>query len=205
MLAAETMPQAQSTFVAFDLRVTLLYIEPSIWRSIRVPHDIRMDKLDGVLQTAFGWTDSHLHQFHVIDANGKTKAYVGRPDPNSVLEGLGRRPVTQDETKRLLKNFLTQSGDWMRYEYDFGDGWLHEINLIEIHPQSARLSIALCLDGARAGPPEDCGGPPGFAGVLAAVANPSGADQEFSEWLGDYDPTAFDLRNINRALARRRI
>ena len=111
---------ATTSLLAYDIRVSLVHIQPEIWRLIRVPADIRMDRLHDVLQIALGWTDSHLHQFHVIDAKGGTKAYVGRPDPD--FEG---RTSTQDETKRLLKNFLAKPGDRIGYEYDFGDSWRH--------------------------------------------------------------------------------
>lgn len=188
---------ATNSLSAYDIRAFLMHIRPEIWRLIRVPADIRMDRLHDVLQVAFGWTDSHLHQFHVIDAKGGTKAYIGRPDPDFA----GSTP-TQDETKRLLKNFLIKVGDRIGYEYDFGDGWLHEIKLAAVHAQSARLSTPLCLDGARACPPEDCGGVPGFERVLAASANPKRAEKDLIEWLGDYEPTTFDLTTVNRALAR---
>ena len=101
-----------------------------------------------------------------------------------------------------MKNFLTKAGDRTAYEYDFSDSWLHEIKLTAVHVQSARLSTPLCLDGARACPPEDCGGVPGFEGVLAAFANPKQADKDLMEWLGDYDPATFDLTAVNRAFAR---
>ena len=120
---------------AFEIRVSLLHVRPEVWRTIRVPADIRMDRLHGVLQEVLGWTDSHMHQFHVIDAKGGTKAYVGRPDGE-----FERDTRTQDETKRLLKNFLTKPGDRIGYEYDFGDGWLHEIKLEAVSPQTARLT-----------------------------------------------------------------
>lgn len=184
----------------YDIRVTMFHIEPEIWRLLRVPADIRMDRLHDVLQIAMGWTDSHLHQFHVIDAKGGTKAFVGKPDPN--FEG---STPTQDETKRLLKNFLSKPGDRIGYEYDFGDGWLHEIKLVTVHSQSAWLGAALCLDGARACPPEDCGGVPGFQRVLTACANPKRADRDLREWLGDYAPEAFDLAAKNRVLAKRKL
>jgi hypothetical protein len=99
-----------SSTSAYEIRVTLMHIRPEIWRLIRVPSDIRMDRLHDVLQVAFGWTDSHLHQFHVIDAKGGTKAYVGRPNPDFA----GSTP-TQDETKRLLKKFLAKPGDRLGY------------------------------------------------------------------------------------------
>ncbi len=191
---------ATTSLLAYDIRVSLMHIQPEIWRLIRVPADIRMDRLHDVLQIALGWTDSHLHQFHVIDAKGGTKAYVGRPDPD--FEG---RTSTQDETKRLLKNFLAKPGNRIGYEYDFGDSWRHEIKLTAVHAQSVRLSTPLCMEGARACPPEDCGGVPGFEHVLAASTNPKRVVKDLVEWLGDYDPTAFDLAAVNRVLARQRV
>jgi hypothetical protein len=202
------MPRpSASRHLAFDLRVSLQYLQPEIWRLIRVPHDIRMDHLDQVLQMAFGWTNSHLHQFHLIDGEGNITGYVGRPDPDLPGDFLRRRPSTQDETKRLLKNFIEKAGDRIGYEYDFGDSWLHDITLAAVHEQTARLTSPLCLDGARAGPPEDCGGPPGFEHLLDVLKKPKHREYaEMEGWLGDeYDPAAFDLAGINRALARLRI
>ena len=203
------MPTAKSSTppLAFDLRVTLYYLQPEIWRLLRVPHDIRMDRLHGVLQTAFGWTNSHLHQFHVFDGTGKITGYVGQPDPDSPSVFLGRRPPTQDETRRLLKNFLAKPGDRLGYEYDFGDSWLHEITLAAVESQLRRLAHAVCLDGARACPPEDCGGPPGYErllGILKKPKHPEYADT--IEWLGSsFDPASFDLAATNRALAQVRV
>jgi hypothetical protein len=196
---------ADSRPLAFELRLSLFHVRPEVWRLIRVPRDIRMDRLDRVIQAAFGWTNSHMHQFHLIDAKGSTKGYVGRPDPDpDAASGLfGRRPPTQDETKRILKNFLAKPGDRIGYEYDFGDGWLHSIELIAVHPQATRMTAAICLDGARACPPEDCGGPPGYEQLLETVANPKAPDHaEMKDWLGEFDAAAFELAATNRALAR---
>lgn len=192
--------------VTFELRVSLLHLEPEIWRLLRVPHDIRMDRLHTVLQLAFGWTDSHLHQFHVIDREGRVKGYVGQPDPDAVGGPFGRRPPTQDETKRQLKNFLAKPGDRLGYEYDFGDGWLHSLELIAAQPQTTRLTSALCLDGARACPPEDCGGPPGYDNLLVAIADPQHPEHaEMKDWLGEFDPAEFKPDSVNRVLARMKI
>lgn len=191
---------------AYELRLSLLYLAPEVWRLIRVPHDIRMDRFDRVIQAAFGWTNSHLHQFHLIDAKGGIKGYVGKPDPDSPSALLGRRPPTQDETKRMLKNFLAKPGDRIGYEYDFGDSWLHSVELIAVFPQASRLATAVCLDGARACPPEDCGGPPGYEQLLETVASPRHPEHaEMKEWLGEFDAAAFDLAATNRALARCRV
>jgi len=202
------MPAAKSSPpLAFDLRVTLYYLQPEIWRLLRVPHDIRMDRLHAVLQMGFGWTNSHLHQFHLFDGTGKITGYVGQPDPDSPSVFLGRRPPTQDETKRRLENFIEKPGDRIGYEYDFGDSWLHEITLAAVESQLRRLAHAVCLDGARACPPEDCGGPPGYErllGILKKPKHPEYADT--IEWLGSsFDPASFDLAATNRALAQVRV
>ena len=202
------MPAAKfSPPLAFDLRVTLYCLQPEIWRLLRVPHDIRMDRLHAVLQMGFGWTNSHVHQFHLFDGTGKITGYVGQPDPDSASVFLGRRPPTQDETKRRLKNFIEKPGDRIGYEYDFGDSWLHEITLAAVESQLRRLAHAVCLDGARACPPEDCGGPPGYErllGILKKPKHPEYADT--IEWLGSsFDPASFDLAATNRALAQVRV
>lgn len=185
--------------LAFDLRISLQYLAPEIWRLVRVPHDIRMDRLHLVIQVALGWTDSHLHHFILPDAKGRVKGFVGTPDDGP---SFGRRPPTQDETKRQLKNFLAKPGDYLAYDYDFGDSWLHHLALVAVQPQTARLSTALCLDGARACPPEDCGGAPGYEDILAALVDPKHPEHgEILDMHGEIDPEAFDLRATNRALA----
>ncbi len=201
-VAKKTVPP--SSPVAFELRVTLQWIEPEVWRLVRVPDDIRMDRLHDVLQIAFGWTDSHLHQFHVLDAKGRTSGFVGQPDPDFPGGLQDGRPETQLETKCHLRDFLTGPRDRMIYEYDFGDGWHHEIVVANVTSQTTRLSSAICLDGARACPPEDCGGAPGYNDFVAAVQDPKHPEHDkMLDWVGgSFDPEAFDLTKTNRALLR---
>ncbi|MEO7412157.1 MAG: plasmid pRiA4b ORF-3 family protein [Opitutaceae bacterium] len=198
-----TVPPAASRPVAFELRITLLEVEPEIWRLLRVPHDIRMDRMHGMLQAAFGWTNSHLHQFHLFDDEGVVQAYVGRPATDGLGDILSENTPKQDETKRALNNFLAKPADRIGYEYDFGDGWLHEIELVAVHPQTTRLSRVLCLDGAHAGPPEDCGGPPGYDQLRKIMSDAKHREHAgMKDWLGDHDLETFDLAATNRALAR---
>jgi hypothetical protein len=188
---------------AFELRVTLLEIEPEIWRRVRVPHDVRLDRLHAVLQILFGWTNSHLHQFELFDQRGVVHTLVkmrGSEDSGGWIEP---ELQTRMETDCTLGEFLTAPGDRLGYEYDFGDGWRHEVELVAVESQATRPAHALCLDGARAGPPDDSGGPPGYEQMLSIVANPRHRDHaHFKEWLGDHDPEAFDLAAINHRLAR---
>ena len=196
------MPAA--SLLAFDLRIAVRDVTPKIWRLVRVPHDVRMDRLHDVLQTAFGWTNSHLHQFHLFDKKGRVHTFVTMSDPENLGADFGQGTKTLNETACTLREFLAKPGDRIGYEYDFGDGWMHEIALAAVHPQSTRLTRALCLDGARAGPPDDSGGPYGYAQMLQAVANPRHPEHaDMKDWLGDFDPEAFNLAATNRALARR--
>jgi hypothetical protein len=202
------MPAVKSSPpLSFDLRVTLYYVRPEVWRLLRVPHDIRMDRLHGVLQMAFDWTNSHLHQFHLMDEKGSITGYIGMCEPDSLGIFPARQPPAQDETKRLLKNFLSKPGDRIGYEYDFGDSWLHEITLAAVGSQPRRLTHASCLDGARACPPEDCGGPPGYDHLRAILKKPRHPEYaETIEWLGGgFDPAGFDLAGTNRALEHVRV
>src|SRR5690606_35927099 len=45
--------------------VHILDIEPKIARTLELPRDLNLAQLHEVLQAAFGWTDSHLHQFNI--------------------------------------------------------------------------------------------------------------------------------------------
>ncbi|MBI3554008.1 MAG: plasmid pRiA4b ORF-3 family protein [Elusimicrobia bacterium] len=96
-----------------------------------------------------------------------------------------------------------ESALW-RYEYDFGDGWTHTILVEKTLPPDDPKKYPLCLEGARACPPEDCGGVPGYEETLEIIADPKHPEhEERLEWLGEpYDPEAFDLATLNKKLAR---
>lgn len=94
----------------------------------------------------------------------------------------------------------------LTYNYDFGDDWDHRVLVESISPAGAAAHRALCLDGARACPPEDCGGPHGYAELLAALGDPSHERHaDMTDWIGTFDPEAFDLDVVNRKLARLRV
>ena len=48
----------------YQFKITLLGAEPAIWRRIQVT-DCTLDKLHEHIQTAMGWTNSHLHRFNI--------------------------------------------------------------------------------------------------------------------------------------------
>ncbi|MFA7387720.1 MAG: plasmid pRiA4b ORF-3 family protein [Thiohalobacteraceae bacterium] len=174
----------------YQLRVSLKGVRPPIWRRLLVPSSIKLPKLHLVLQIAMGWSDAHLHQF----LRGAER--YGAPDPYNANV---RR---EDEVR--LNALLREEGDKIDYEYDFGDGWRHEIKLEEILPFDTGQRLPVCLKGSRACPPEDCGGPHAYRQLLDLIADE--LDDEYPElrdWLpGGFDPELFDLKTINAALRR---
>lgn len=173
----------------YQLKVTLKGINPPIWRRIQVTGNTSLSKLHHILQIVMGWTDSHLHQF----VAGQT--YYGIPDMEDYREikNEARYKISQVAPGEKMK-FL--------YEYDFGDGWEHEILVEKILQPDPGVHYPLCLAGRRACPPEDCGGVWGYADLLDAIKDPSNPEHyDMLAWVGgDFEPEAFDLDAINQIL-----
>lgn len=177
---------------AYQLKVVLLGSKPPIWRLLQVPGDANLGWLHAVLQVAMGWTNSHLHHFLTSD---------GRYTDPSFDDDLsdGDEP-DRDETKARLRQIAPEEGAQFGYEYDFGDSWEHEISVVKILPAGdGATTTALCLDGKRACPPDDCGGIGGYAELLKALKNPKHPEHaSMKEWLGrPFDPEAFNLPMTN--------
>ena len=130
-------------YAVFTVKVTLLGTEPPIWRQLRLPASTTLADLHWVLQTAFDWTNSHMHHF-MLRFGTDNVAYYGLPEKRLVPD-LGFGHDTKDETKARLGNLLGKAGDVCRYEYDFGDSWLHEIALEEIAEECVRPVLPLAL------------------------------------------------------------
>jgi hypothetical protein len=173
-----------------QLRIDLEWLDPPIWRRLLVPAGIRLARLHDVFQVAMGWTDSHLHAFTI-----GTKRYGMHLDEFSQGE--------LDEKKFTLSRAIGDERRF-RYEYDFGDDWQHQVVLEDTHTIPLALNFAVCLDGQRSCPPEDCGGPPGYANLLETISDPAHEEfDDYIEWVGkDFDPEAFSLASTNAALQR---
>jgi hypothetical protein len=173
----------------FQIKITLKHTKPPIWRRIVVDPEIKLDRLHDVLQIAMGWTNSHMHQFETPDGYFANPAFQ--------LE------ETRSTSKTTLQSVLYKPKSSIRYEYDFGDSWDHQIVLEKVVELDLPV-LALCVGGARSGPMEDCGGPWGYANQLAILKDPQHPDhEEVSEWVdAGFDPEAFDADAINRQLAR---
>jgi hypothetical protein len=194
---AKSSIKANPSGTLLHLKVTLDGSRPAIWRRLLVPSDIKLSKLHDVLQISMGWDDGHLHCF-------RYEHMTYEPAASRQMEGGVFDPdETQDEAKVRLIDVLNRENDWMHYEYDFGDSWEHEVRVEKIVPAGpGDARRAACLAGARACPPEDCGGIPGYERLLKVIANPKHPEHgETLEWLGErFDPAAFDPARIDAAL-----
>lgn len=186
--------------VTYRIRVDLDGAEPPVWRRLELANDLTLEQVHHVLQTAMGWTDSHLHDFASGDSPADDLAQHYRPQDSidNDLEGI-------DETTVRLGEVLVEPGDRLFYTYDFGDDWTHTLHVEAVVPSGAdHQSPAICVAGARACPPEDCGGVWGYHELLTALSQPPDADnKELRDWVGpDFDPDRFDIDDVNAALTR---
>lgn len=192
--------------VTLRVRVDLAGTKPPVWRRLELVSDLFLDELHEILQAAFGWTDSHLHQFGCGPQyySSETEYYLC---PFSVDEG--EEAVPEEQVR--LDEVLVEVGDKLFYAYDFGDNWQHVIRLEAVLPRDEAAARAVCTAGRRPGPAEDCGGVAGYE-LLAAATDPTNPDHaqacfDYARMYGlDADPagwapTPFDLDEINGVLA----
>lgn len=181
----------------YRIKITLEHVHPPVWRRIEVPGDMTLAQLHAIIQRVMGWDDYHMWSFQV----GKTEYQTGSGEMFDF--GGGPRPhspagtTLEAATEGRLISF--------RYWYDFGDDWFHALKVERVADPESGAVYPRCLEGARACPPEDCGGPPGYEGFLDAVANPKHPDhEEMLEWIGGaWDAEAFDLDAVNKAIRPR--
>lgn len=193
--ATKTKPTT-SIAALYQFRITLLESDPPIWRRIQI-HDCTLGKLHEHIQTAMGWTNSHLHRF-VIDG----QKYG---DPELLDAGFGDFDCA-DSTVTMLSDILPEDSTRFifSYEYDFGDGWKHEVLFEGCPAPDKRRKYPLCVEGERACPPEDCGGVWGYVHFLEAVADPEHEEhQDYVEWCGgSFSPEEFDPKAATRAMRK---
>ena len=178
----------------YQLKISLDDVRPPIWRRVLTPASIPLAKLHQLIQLAMGWHNSHLHAFNV----GATT--YGDPHPDLDDWMVNQRGVT-------LAQIAPAEKSKVRYEYDFGDGWVHTLLVEKILPSEEGQTYPRCLTGRRACPPEDCGGPWGYADFLEALTDP-GHEQhtQLVEWVGeDFNPAAFELDAVNAKLKKIRL
>jgi hypothetical protein len=178
------------------LKVTLRHVKPPVWRRIEVRSTTKLSDFAAMLEGVVGWHGGHLHLFETRD-----RREFGVPDPDFDPDfDLG--PPMEDEARHRVVDVLPTAGAKLRFDYDFGDGWEHDVVAEAIVPATSGIEYPRCIGGKRACPPEDCGGPSGYANLLEALADPGHERHaDVTEWLGDeFDPDDFDAEEMTEAM-----
>jgi hypothetical protein len=177
----------------YQVKVTLKGSKPPIWRRIQVASDTRLDRLHRIVQCVMGWDGGHLHQFIVGGVCYST------PMPEF---GIDMETDCADARKVSLQKAAPGVKCRILYEYDFGDGWEHDLLVEKVLDPDPAARYPVCLAGKRACPPEDCGGIWGYVELLKALQDPQHPEHKnMTEWIDeDFDPEGFDLEEVNRRL-----
>lgn len=177
----------------YQLKVTLKHSKPAIWRRILVSSDMKLSDFHYVLQTTMGWTNFHLHQFI------KDGSYYS---DRMADDDFWHDSINVDYKKLKVSSLLQHEKDKMIYEYDFGDGWEHEILLEKVLPFDKARVLPVCVAGKMHCPPEDCGGVWGFEEMIEILKQPKHPEyNNYMEWLeDDFDPASFSIDEVNEGL-----
>ena len=174
------------------VRIELEGSDPLIWRQVEVPTSVTLRKLHDIIQATMGWFDYHLWEFTIAE-----RRYGLTSDGD-----WGAEPCA-DARKFRLRDLLLQPTVTGSYVYDFGDNWEHRLTITDVRTGDATLSYPRYVGGEQNGPPEDCGGIPGFYETLDAAADPEHENHDEAKlWLEDYDPNEIDELPIKYALSR---
>jgi hypothetical protein len=178
----------------FQIKITLRGIDPPIWRRIQTM-DCTLGELHEIIQVTMGWEFEHLYRFNI---GGVEYADLEMASFDDVADALDTRLGEVLPAGNRRPRF--------RYEYDFGDQWIHQLIVEERLPPEAGVKYPVCLGGQRACPPEECGGPWGYPEFVETICNPTHRrHEEMLEWVGgEFDPERFDRGAVNRELRRMR-
>jgi len=173
----------------YQFKIQLKEISPLIWRRILVPENYSFWDLHVAIQDSMGWLDYHLHLFRIRRKHAHSITLIGIPDEDRFEDD----PEITAGWEVSISDFFYDVGTTFDYEYDFGDSWEHEIIHEGILLKEKGTKYPVCIGAARACPPEDCGGVPGYYRMLDIISDPNHEEyEEMITWLGKkYDPEQF--------------
>lgn len=177
LMASKRLSSASKREVVYQFRISLFGISPEIWRRIVVPERYSFWDLHVAVQDAMGWLDYHLHLFEVSEVGSKARIKIGIPDEDFEDDVAAGWEIG-------ISEYFTRPGQVATYDYDFGDGWHHQVLMEGILLGDVQGRYPVCVAGERACPPEDCGGVPGYEQLLEILAKPKHKEhKEMIQWL----------------------
>jgi hypothetical protein len=171
----------------YEFTITLAETSPVVWRKVLAHDVIELYELHMLIQMSMGWQNAHLFSFEI---NGKSY---------SDEETASEMKNTFDAEGVELKDILGDTKKFT-YTYDFGDDWLHQIEITNVLEDDKRVNYPICIGGENACPPEDCGGPHGFERLKDVLKGKEGREKdEMMTWVGGfYNPNTFDPNFVNK-------
>jgi hypothetical protein len=155
-------PTSASRYV---MRVDLKGAKPPIWRRLSLPIDASFFDLHAAIQDAMGWHDSHLHCFEIAEGREilfTVERNTSTLDAHPMLANRPKRP----ELRTTLREVVGRGHKTIRYVYDFGDDWVHDIKIEKTLPGATANPLPELLGGRGICPSENCGGILGWHALL---------------------------------------
>ena len=181
---------------AYHLRIKLNNSPVPVWREVEVPSNISLAFFALVVIDAMGWGNEHLHQFIYKGDYYQNSASIKQNE--DMFGGWGKSSITHNTEKLPLTALFNEKGVRVKFEYDFGDSWMHEIwwKGVRMYAPGEQPTIKI-LKGKGVCPPEDCGGVWGYERLLDLVnkKRKSAEEKDELEWYGmdsEFDPNEFD-------------
>ena len=183
----------------YRMKIVLRDIEPLIWRRFVAPTFMTLDHFHVCLQSIMGWENAHAYSFTINGNMFESKQH------SFAVDSMWNRENGYDAANYQLSQLL-KMGTVFYYEYDFGDGWCHEITVEDDNHNRESDYPFYCIEGERACPPEDCGGPDGYTHLLKVLADRHAPEyKEMRDWLGGhYNSEYFNPKDCNREMGVRR-
>lgn len=180
-----------------QLKIVLDNLKPAIWRRVMVNESLTFLQLHKAIQAAMGWEDCHMHEFELASPRMR----IGTNAPGDFGFFGTDEHLLPERTTRLADVLAGKRK--FRYWYDFGGDWWHTVSIEKRLPPDPNAPPVQLLGGEFACPPEDCGGPMGYADMMEIAATPGHPEhEEIMDWLGPFDPLVFDVEQVAKDVAR---
>ena len=183
-------------YKSYIIKVTIKNTHPPVWRRLQIPAGITFHELNAIIQLAFNWSGYHLYSFEI----GNLLIEI----PDDIYDDFDYKVINSKRTK--VDKYFDEI-EKLEYTYDFGDNWIHNIQIEKVLESEEKLENPVCLKAKMASLPEDCGGPWGYEDLLDVINNPKDERyKDMKDWLEQgysvrYDDRTYvDLNRINREL-----
>ena len=184
------------------IRFKIQLEETDVWREFEVKGYTSLEELHEIIQVIMGWKNIHLYHFKIGNE------LVTEPNPEFPT------PESIYNLETRLNKIFTKVGQSCEYIYDFGDNWVHNLEVTRIYKYTLQdigrdvmnggdKKFPFCLDGAKKCPPEDVGSIPGYQKFVEAMNTKNINYERYLKWhKSHYDENEFDLKKINKKLSK---